>query len=935
MKSGFVGVLFALLSLFHSPSYADSASLMAQALAANPERYQFALSNGAEIRPTSDNKAFSMWWQPTTGVPTGVIVGLHGHGSYATDDMYVWHAYAKERGYAILSLQWWFGGGEAVNDYYLPSEMYPLVATLLAEKGVQPGTVLLQGYSRGAANSYAMTALDAASGNHFFGMTLSISGGATTGFPPNQQIAAGDFGALVFNGHPWVMYCGEKDPDSNLNGCQAMKASKNWVTQYGATVKLLIEDPNGDHSGFMTNSANVTAALAQFTPSVRRTLNLAQGWTLVGNTVNSPFSVAALLGDATKIASVWKWVPAQGKWAFYSPLLTTQALSDYASSHGFDVLTSINAGEGFWVNATALTTVTLPTASAVTASSVQSVVATGWTLVGVGETRSPPDFSATSLWAWDPIKSKWYFYAEGLSAGELAASIQSKAYLDFSTSGKKLVQGGGFWVNKTTAAAATVVKPPSNVSVGLSASQTVAATSFGSSTKLAVSWTAPAGAVDHYHITATEPIQNTQVSASSSGNSVVLSALKSATPYTVVVTSCQDAECKQSASAPGVTATTSGEVWQLQGSGNATSGLNRIVSDSNVRISATRIGGDAGTSTANRIQLYYGPNSQTSPRQALSTAVTGSDTSASSSSSYLSFVSAAATTGLISPATPAAAVKQIATGQGVPLSSAMGGRIRLFFEAQASDGKTRIYSLDSVDGYVGQDFNSGAPKTCSTATEYNAGGACLPTTVIGVEGDSVNASSKLLNVRQFKLGYPVLNDWRWDGAAGTFMVLTTDSVTGCTSYPMNHAYAVWDGSRWTAQYGSDGCPKLFKGAQAAFPMHLGGVRYKLYYGNPAITTGKLSGSLPFLGPKKIIYADGSISGTRGIVDFEDFENQGVARDMVFLWPNGDRLDSTASGYIDDYHFLAPTASLDLQVMYLAITNGAEVPFGAAAILLNP
>jgi len=54
-----------------------------------------------------------------------------------------------------------------------------------------------------------------------------------------------------------------------------------------------------------------------------------------------------------------------------------------------------------------------------------------------------------------------------------------------------------------------------------------------------------------------------------------------------------------------------------------------------------------------------------------------------------------------------------------------------------------------------------------------------------------------------------------------------------------------------------------------------------------------------------------------------------------LWPNGDTLDDTAEGYIDDYHFLAPTGSLDLQVMYLAITNGVEAPIGAGAVLLNP
>jgi hypothetical protein len=93
--------------------------------------------------------------------------------------------------------------------------------------------------------------------------------------------------------------------------------------------------------------------------------------------------------------------------------------------------------------------------------------------------------------------------------------------------------------------------------------------------------------------------------------------------------------------------------------------------------------------------------------------------------------------------------------------------------------------------------------------------------------------------------------------------------------------------------------------------------------------------LPFLGPKRLLYADGAKSGLPDRVDFEDWESQANARNVVFLWPNGDALDSTAEGYIDDFHFLTPTGSLDLQVMYLAITNGVAVPLGAAAVLLNP
>ena len=76
-------------------------------------------------------------------------------------------------------------------------------------------------------------------------------------------------------------------------------------------------------------------------------------------------------------------------------------------------------------------------------------------------------------------------------------------------------------------------------------------------------------------------------------------------------------------------------------------------------------------------------------------------------------------------------------------------------------------------------------------------------------------------------------------------------------------------------------------------------------------------------------------GDAGVVDFEDWEAQTAARDVVFLWPNGDELDARAEGYIDDYHFLAPTGSLDLQVMYITITDGAVAPFSVTAMLKNP
>ncbi len=245
---------------------ADTLTLLNQAKNANAERYQFAVDKGAEISATNDNKAFSIWWQPSNSKPSAVIVTLHGHDSYATDEFFLWQSYASKRNFAILALQWWFGAGETASDYYAPQDMYPIIAEILTAKGVTPGAVLFHGYSRGSANSYAMAALDSISGNRFFTMTLSNSGGAATDFSPNQQIESGLFGSKPFSGMQWAMYCGGKDPDPNTSGCPGMKKSKDWVIKYGATMTLFLEDPNGGHGGFHTNPANVEAVLAKFVP---------------------------------------------------------------------------------------------------------------------------------------------------------------------------------------------------------------------------------------------------------------------------------------------------------------------------------------------------------------------------------------------------------------------------------------------------------------------------------------------------------------------------------------------------------------------------------------------------------------------------------------------------------------------------------------------
>ena len=187
-------------------------------------------------------------------------------------------------------------------------------------------------------------------------------------------------------------------------------------------------------------------------------LNFVTGWNLVGNSSSGALNVATAFGDSAKVNTVWKWIAGTTKWAFYAPSLVGQALTDYATSKGYDVLTTINGGDGFWVNATTAFTAQLPARTAIASTSFQTM-ASAWSLIAIGDNKTPSQFNAlvgattplTTLWAWDSGQANWYFYAPSLEAKggtALTDYITSKSYLDFTANSKTLAPGIGFWVNK-------------------------------------------------------------------------------------------------------------------------------------------------------------------------------------------------------------------------------------------------------------------------------------------------------------------------------------------------------------------------------------------------------------------------------------------------------------------------------------------------------
>ncbi len=469
------------------------------------------------------------------------------------------------------------------------------------------------------------------------------------------------------------------------------------------------------------------------------------------------------------------------------------------------------------------------------------------------------------------------------------------------------------------------------------AGKTIGTTSTFSSSSLRATWTPPSG-VDHVRIQMVGGGDTLTFNAAKDAKTLDLTDLNSSTSYTATVLLCADSACATPTAASGgtVTADVPAESWVLQATGDGTDKATKIVSDGNVRIHAIAYGAGAPVAQAGRTQLYYGP--QPSPQAGVQGLVVGpaKQVATTDAPTLIAFDSLAGSSGVEKPTSATLWINEVATGQAVPLGGALGDKIRLYFESNGSDGKTRIIYVDSVDGYVGRDFNSGTETRCRTAADYGTGGGCEPKLAIGVTGDTGDWGLALTNVRQFKIGVKTLDDWRWRGEVGTFMWVTIDQTTGCTTDSHNQAYAVWDGTGWKFQKDSKNCPLLMSDAQAPSPLHLGGARFKMYFGTPSDKTGAVTPSkLPFPGPKRVVYANGARSGDASVVDYADWDARSAGRDVTFLWPSGKTLNASEEGYLDDFVHLTPTFDKSLQVAYLAMTDGTVPPFSVAAILANP
>ncbi len=205
------------------------------------------------ILPTSDGRSFLVVWKPSSAAPRQWIVSLHGSDGFATDDLALWNPSLSGRDIGMVCVQWWLG---TPDSYYTPTEIYAQLDPVLQSLGVQPGTAMLHGFSRGSANSYALAAADA---RRYFRLCVASSGGVALDYPPTRAITPG-----ALQSTRWVTSAGAKDENPERDGIPAMRRTAEWLGQQGATVADVIEDPDFGHGALILNPANTRRLLDLF-----------------------------------------------------------------------------------------------------------------------------------------------------------------------------------------------------------------------------------------------------------------------------------------------------------------------------------------------------------------------------------------------------------------------------------------------------------------------------------------------------------------------------------------------------------------------------------------------------------------------------------------------------------------------------------------------
>ncbi len=206
---------------------------------------------------SADSKTYFIY-----GAPAGqnnkttkkIIISLPGHGTTADDGYVAWKNHLSGD-FALAEFNWWDGGGEKTTNYYQPSDVVMQARAFLNQQGYKSGdTVILHGFSRGSANTYAVIFQDHLKGAPVFDAVISNAGKYQSDFPLASKTPTDAEITAAFKNIPWVLACGGKDDNPDRDGCPGMAETSTFLTSHGANVVGTVTDLNGGHGAFHMSS---------------------------------------------------------------------------------------------------------------------------------------------------------------------------------------------------------------------------------------------------------------------------------------------------------------------------------------------------------------------------------------------------------------------------------------------------------------------------------------------------------------------------------------------------------------------------------------------------------------------------------------------------------------------------------------------------------
>jgi hypothetical protein len=203
---------------------------------------------------SADGKTYFIY-----GAPAGqnnketktIIISLPGHGTTADDGYEAWKDHL-DGSFALAEFNWWRGTGEKKTDYYDPASVVLQVRAFLDKQGYSANDiVILHGFSRGSANTYAVIANDRISRGSVFDAVISNAGKYQSDFPLVEGKTFTDVEMTqFFKDIPWVLACGGKDENPTRDGCPGMEETKAFLEAHQANVLGIVTDPNLGHGAF-------------------------------------------------------------------------------------------------------------------------------------------------------------------------------------------------------------------------------------------------------------------------------------------------------------------------------------------------------------------------------------------------------------------------------------------------------------------------------------------------------------------------------------------------------------------------------------------------------------------------------------------------------------------------------------------------------------